>query len=105
MSGGYGGGDGGGGDGGGDGGGKGGGDGGGGEGGGDGDCASLRPSVIQVEKNPKQLRKQIRIAILNYQAIGGALFTPDKAFDSIAKKEIEKLRKPATDTVDLTIQG
>lgn len=61
-------------------------------------------AVVQVEKNPKQLRNQIRIAILNYQAIGGALFTPDKAFDSIAKKEIEKLRTPAMNTVDLVIQ-
>lgn len=61
-------------------------------------------AVIQVEKNPKQLRNQIRITILNYQAIGGALFTPDKAFDSIAKKEIEKLRNPALNTVDLVIQ-
>ena len=60
-------------------------------------------AIVQVERNDKQLRKQIRITIQNILGVSSGLFTPDKAFDKIARQEIEKLRGPSLNIVDLVV--
>ena len=49
----------------------------------------------------KEMRREIQFAIRNIHGVRVGLFTPDKAFEAIVKKQIERLREPSTKCVDL----
>lgn len=59
--------------------------------------------LVRLQSDEKGLRKKIGIAIKNVHGVRSGLFTPDMAFESIVKKQIEKLKGPALLCVDMVI--
>ncbi|XP_074655023.1 dynamin-1-like isoform X4 [Tubulanus polymorphus] len=59
--------------------------------------------LVKMEFDEKELRKEISIAIKNIHAIRTGLFTPDKAFETIVKRQIEKLKEPCLKCVDMCV--
>ena len=57
--------------------------------------------VLQLETDEKKLRKEITFTIKNQLGVRVGLFTPDMAFESIVKEQIEKLLQPSIKCVDL----
>eukprot|EP00051_Salpingoeca_urceolata_P027535 m.481911 g.481911 ORF g.481911 m.481911 type:complete len:812 (-) comp22377_c0_seq1:294-2729(-) len=58
--------------------------------------------LLKLETDERTLRKEIMYAIKNIQGVRGAgLFTPDQAFEAIAKTLIEKLREPCLGCCDM----
>lgn len=57
--------------------------------------------LVKIEFDEKELRKEITIAIKNIHGIRTGLFTPDMAFETIVKKQIEKLKEPSLKCVDM----
>ncbi|XP_068095992.1 dynamin-3 isoform X4 [Hyperolius riggenbachi] len=60
--------------------------------------------LVKMEFEEKDLRKEISYAIKNIHGVRTGLFTPDKAFEAIVKKQIVKLKGPALKCVDLVMQ-
>ena len=60
--------------------------------------------IVKVEFDEKELRREIAFAIRNVHGIRVGLFTPDMAFEAIAKKQIERMREPGLKCCDLVIQ-
>ncbi|XP_073449330.1 dynamin-3 isoform X2 [Aquarana catesbeiana] len=60
--------------------------------------------LVKVEFEEKDLRREISYAIKNIHGVRTGLFTPDKAFEAIVKKQIVKLKGPALKCVDLVMQ-
>merc|ERR1719334_491562 len=60
--------------------------------------------IVKVEFDEKELRREIAFAIRNVHGIRVGLFTPDMAFEAIAKKQIDRMREPALKCVDLVVQ-
>jgi dynamin GTPase len=60
--------------------------------------------IVKVEFDEKELRREIAFAIRNVHGIRVGLFTPDMAFEAIAKKQIDRMREPGLKCVDLVIQ-
>jgi len=56
--------------------------------------------IVRMEFDEKELRKEIAFAIRNIHGIRLGLFTPDLAFDCVAKKQIERLKAPSLKLVD-----
>jgi dynamin GTPase len=56
---------------------------------------------VQLETDEKKLRKEIMFTIKNQLGVRVGLFTPDMAFESIVKSQIDKLLKPSLKCVDL----
>ena len=56
-----------------------------------------------MEFDEKELRREITYAIKNIHGIRTGLFTPDMAFETIVKKQIEKLREPSLKCVDMVL--
>ena len=54
-----------------------------------------------METDEKKLRKEITINIKNQLGVRVGLFTPDMAFESIVKEQIQKLLNPSLMCVDL----
>lgn len=52
----------------------------------------------------KDMRREISFAIRNIHGIRVGLFTPDMAFESIAKKQIAQLKEPILKCIDLVVQ-
>lgn len=50
--------------------------------------------MVRVESDERSLRKEISFAIKNIHGIRVGLFTPDMAFEAVARKLIEKLKVP-----------
>lgn len=59
--------------------------------------------IHQVTTHEAELRKEIAFAIRNIHAIRVGLFTPDRAFEVIVKREIEKMREPCIKCIDLVV--
>lgn len=57
--------------------------------------------IVKVEVDEKTLRKEIAIAIKNIHGIRVGLFTPDMAFEAVAKRLIEKMMAPCYKCVDM----
>lgn len=57
--------------------------------------------VLQLERDEKQLRKQITFTIKNQLGVRVGLFTPDMAFEAIVKDQIQKLLSPSLKCVDM----
>ena len=58
---------------------------------------------VQMEVDEKTLRREIMFAIRNIHGIRTGLFTPDAAFEAIVKSQVNKLREPSQDCVDLVV--
>lgn len=59
--------------------------------------------LVKIEYNEKELRKEITFAIKNIHGIRTGLFTPDMAFETIVKKQIERLREPSLKCADMVV--
>ncbi|XP_002164260.2 dynamin-1 isoform X1 [Hydra vulgaris] len=59
--------------------------------------------LVKLQYDEKGLRKKIAFAIRNVHGVRSGLFTPDMAFESIVKEQIEKLKPPAIQCVDMVI--
>jgi len=59
--------------------------------------------LVKIEFNEKELRKEITYAIKNIHGIRTGLFTPDMAFETIVKGQIDKLKEPSIACVDMVI--
>ena len=59
--------------------------------------------IVKMEFDEKELRREIAFAIRNVHGIRVGLFTPDKAFEMIVKKQISILREPSLKCVDLVV--
>ncbi|KAJ8286834.1 hypothetical protein GJAV_G00043820 [Gymnothorax javanicus] len=59
--------------------------------------------LVKMEFNEKELRKEISYAIKNIHGIRTGLFTPDMAFETIVKRQIEKIKEPCQKCVDMVI--
>lgn len=56
-----------------------------------------------MKVDEKTLRREIMFAIRNIHGIRTGLFTPDAAFEAIVKSEVNKLREPSLECVDLVV--
>ena len=56
-----------------------------------------------MEFDEKELRREIMYAIKNILGIRTGLFTPDLAFETIVKKQIQKLLEPSLKCVDMVV--
>uniref|UniRef100_A0AC34RFI0 Dynamin GTPase n=1 Tax=Panagrolaimus sp. JU765 TaxID=591449 RepID=A0AC34RFI0_9BILA len=59
--------------------------------------------IIKMTIDEKEMRREIQYAIRNIHGIRVGLFTPDMAFEAIVKKQIMRLKEPATKLVDLVM--
>lgn len=59
--------------------------------------------LYRLQYDEKSLHKKIGFAIKNVHGIRSGLFTPDMAFESIVKEQIERLKAPAIGCVDMVI--
>lgn len=59
--------------------------------------------LVKMEFDEKELRREIGYAIRNIHGIRTGLFTPDLAFETIVKKQIQKLKEPCLKCVDLVV--
>lgn len=59
--------------------------------------------IVRMEIDEKELRKEIAYAIRNIHGIRVGLFTPDMAFETIVKKQINRLKPPCLKCVDLVM--
>ena len=57
-----------------------------------------------MEFDEKELRREIAFAIRNVHGVRVGLFTPDMAFEAIAKKQIDRMREPGLKCCDLVVQ-
>ena len=51
--------------------------------------------IVRMEFNDKEIRREILFAIQNVRGIKAGLFTPDRAFEVVVKKQIERLKEPS----------
>jgi len=59
------------------------------------------PTQLQkVKVDEKTLRKEIAMVIRNIHGVRTGLFTPDKAFEEVAKSQIQKIRTPTIGCVE-----
>ena len=56
-----------------------------------------------MEIDEKEMRREISYAIRNIQGVRVGLFTPDKAFEEITRRQIVRLKTPALKCVDLVV--
>ncbi|CAL2039636.1 unnamed protein product [Caenorhabditis brenneri] len=59
--------------------------------------------IVKMEFDEKEMRREIQYAIRNIHGIRVGLFTPDMAFEAIAKKQIARLKEPSLKCVDLVV--
>ncbi|PAV72789.1 hypothetical protein WR25_15296 isoform B [Diploscapter pachys] len=59
--------------------------------------------IVKMEIDEKEMRREIQFAIRNIHGIRVGLFTPDMAFEAIAKKQISRLKEPSLKCVDLVV--
>ncbi|CAP37225.1 Protein CBG20134 [Caenorhabditis briggsae] len=59
--------------------------------------------IVKMEIDEKEMRKEIQFAIRNIHGVRVGLFTPDMAFEAIAKKQITRLKEPSMKCVDLVV--
>ncbi|GMR32579.1 hypothetical protein PMAYCL1PPCAC_02774 [Pristionchus mayeri] len=59
--------------------------------------------IVKMDIDEKEMRKKIQMVIRNIHGVRVGLFTPDKAFEFIAKEQISRLKEPALKCVDLVV--
>lgn len=59
--------------------------------------------LVKLQYDEKSLRQKIGFAIKNVLGVRSGLFTPDLAFESIVKEQIERFKPPAVNCVDMVI--
>ncbi|KAF8381302.1 dyn-1 [Pristionchus pacificus] len=60
--------------------------------------------IVKMDIDEKELRKKIQVVIRNIHGIRVGLFTPDMAFEMIAKEQISRLKvEPSLKCVDLVV--
>lgn len=59
--------------------------------------------LVKIECDEKELRREITYAIKNIHGIRTGLFTPDMAFETIVKRQIERLKEPSLKAVDMVV--
>ncbi|XP_067662749.1 dynamin-1-like isoform X3 [Haliotis asinina] len=59
--------------------------------------------LVKMEFDERELRKEIGIVIKNIHGIRTGLFTPDMAFETIVKKQIQRLNVPSLQAVDMVV--
>lgn len=59
--------------------------------------------LVRLQYDEKGLRRKIGIAIKNVHGVRSGLFTPDIAFESIVKEQIDRLKSPAVKCVDMVV--
>ncbi|XP_038600527.1 dynamin-1 isoform X4 [Tachyglossus aculeatus] len=59
--------------------------------------------LVKMEFDEKELRREISYAIKNIHGIRTGLFTPDLAFEAIVKKQVQKLKEPSLNCVDMVV--
>ncbi|XP_055331611.1 dynamin-like isoform X2 [Paramacrobiotus metropolitanus] len=59
--------------------------------------------IVKMEFDEKELRREIAYAIRNIHGIRVGLFTPDKAFEAMTKRQIARLKEPSLKCVDLVV--
>ncbi|RUS79091.1 hypothetical protein EGW08_013144 [Elysia chlorotica] len=59
--------------------------------------------LVKMEFDEREMRREIGITIKNIHGIRTGLFTPDMAFESIVKKQINRLKEPSLNCVDLVV--
>jgi len=60
--------------------------------------------IVRMDLDEKELRREIAVVIQNIHGVNTGLFIPDKAFDAIVKKQIERLKEPSIKCIDLVVQ-
>jgi dynamin GTPase len=60
--------------------------------------------LVKISCDEKELRREITYAIKNIHGIRTGLFTPDMAFETIVKRQIERLKQPSLKAVDMVVQ-
>ncbi|KAK3782581.1 hypothetical protein RRG08_028075 [Elysia crispata] len=59
--------------------------------------------LVKMEFDEREMRREIGITIKNIHGIRTGLFTPDMAFENIVKKQINRLKEPSLNCVDLVV--
>lgn len=59
--------------------------------------------LVKIEFDEKEMRREIMYAIKNIHGIRTGLFTPDMAFETIVKKQVELLKEPSLKCVDMVM--
>ncbi|KAF7233509.1 hypothetical protein EG68_09866 [Paragonimus skrjabini miyazakii] len=59
--------------------------------------------LAMIQTDEEELRKEISYAIRNIHGIRTGLFTPDLAFETITRKQIEKMKIPSVKCCDLVV--
>ena len=60
--------------------------------------------IVKTELDDVAQKQEIAIAITNIRGVRVGLFTPDMAFETIVKRQIDKLREPSMKCIDLVVQ-
>jgi len=56
-----------------------------------------------MEVDEKEMRRQIQYAIRNIHGVRTGLFTPDKAFETMARSQIALLKEPSMKCIDFVV--
>ena len=59
--------------------------------------------LVRMTVDERTLRREIGVAIKNINGIRVGMFTPDMAFEAVAKRLIEKLLGPCLKCVEMTV--
>nr|CDS33423.1 dynamin 1 [Hymenolepis microstoma] len=61
-------------------------------------------ALAMLHNDSEELRRDISFAIRNIHGIRSGLFTPDLAFETIVRKQIERMKDPSLTCVDLVVE-
>uniref|UniRef100_A0A5K3FCP6 dynamin GTPase n=2 Tax=Mesocestoides corti TaxID=53468 RepID=A0A5K3FCP6_MESCO len=61
-------------------------------------------ALAMLQNDGEELRRDISFAIRNIHGIRSGLFTPDLAFETIVRKQIERMKEPSLTCVDLVVE-
>lgn len=59
--------------------------------------------IVKMDTNEQEMRREIQFAIRNIHGVRVGLFTPDMAFEAIAKTQIAKLKTPSLKCIELVV--
>ena len=58
---------------------------------------------MRIEHDDLAQKRSIAMAITNLRGVRSGLFTPDMAFETVAKLHIDRLREPCMKLIDLVV--
>ncbi|KAM7540128.1 hypothetical protein Aperf_G00000032930 [Anoplocephala perfoliata] len=61
-------------------------------------------ALAMLQNDSEELRSDISFAIRNIHGIRSGLFTPDLAFETIVRRQIERMKDPSLTCVDLVVE-